>query len=407
MTRDESIALFLQGKDAWNAWAKQMLAERKALENAGGWAEEKDFRGRLEPPNDATRDWIDRAKADFSRCRSLLTGVTGTYKAAEEVENETVASQPDVKTISLDTVTVAFNGFMFPGLAAFDRAIFAGYAWFGSATFTGDAWFGSATFKGNAWFNSATFQKSTSFNRALFRKKCVFAGIKVDRAFDITGARFATVPAFNQADFKQAPDLDSVVFPVPRFWRGHDAGLVPAYRAIRRMAIQGADYEREQMAFKGELRSRRWTLDQWHQVGTLLGVFYDGLADCGRYITRPFVSWLATIVVFAGLYLAAAGVPLREWGDACPGGNGAKWEHAASLALTSGIPLLGSGRSQEATAFYTCVRPGQNQLALTTAGAAAVSVPLLGTLLQVVHMLISAAFIFLFLLAVKNRFKIK
>ncbi len=28
MNQDQTIALFLQGKDAWNAWAEAMLAER-------------------------------------------------------------------------------------------------------------------------------------------------------------------------------------------------------------------------------------------------------------------------------------------------------------------------------------------------------------------------------------------
>ncbi len=32
MNRDETVALFLQGREAWNAWAEKMLAGRKALE---------------------------------------------------------------------------------------------------------------------------------------------------------------------------------------------------------------------------------------------------------------------------------------------------------------------------------------------------------------------------------------
>lgn len=35
MTRDETIALYLQGKEMWDIWAKAMLARRKALEDAG------------------------------------------------------------------------------------------------------------------------------------------------------------------------------------------------------------------------------------------------------------------------------------------------------------------------------------------------------------------------------------
>ena len=111
----------------------------------------------------------------------------------------------------------------------------------------------------------------------------------------MTGARFSRVPAFSQSDFKQAPDLDDVRFPLPLF-RG-DAELVARYRAIRRMAIQGADYEREQMAFKGELRSRRWTVDKpWH-LGTWFGLLYEtalriagaplsGLSCCGACCLR-------------------------------------------------------------------------------------------------------------------------
>ena len=38
MTRHETVALFLRGKEAWNAWATKMLAERKAMEADGRWA---------------------------------------------------------------------------------------------------------------------------------------------------------------------------------------------------------------------------------------------------------------------------------------------------------------------------------------------------------------------------------
>ncbi len=48
MDRDGTVALFLQGREAWNAWAEKMLAERKALEEAGRWSAEKDFKGDLE-----------------------------------------------------------------------------------------------------------------------------------------------------------------------------------------------------------------------------------------------------------------------------------------------------------------------------------------------------------------------
>ena len=43
MNRDETVALFLQGREAWNAWAEKMLAERKALEAAGAGERKADY----------------------------------------------------------------------------------------------------------------------------------------------------------------------------------------------------------------------------------------------------------------------------------------------------------------------------------------------------------------------------
>ncbi len=40
MNREETLALYAQGRDAWNAWAAERLAERKRLEEAGAWAVE-------------------------------------------------------------------------------------------------------------------------------------------------------------------------------------------------------------------------------------------------------------------------------------------------------------------------------------------------------------------------------
>ena len=35
MNQKETLALWQQGKDAWNAWAERMLAKRRALEEKG------------------------------------------------------------------------------------------------------------------------------------------------------------------------------------------------------------------------------------------------------------------------------------------------------------------------------------------------------------------------------------
>ncbi len=521
MNWDETVALFLQGREAWNAWAEKMLAERKALEEAGVWKARRERS--LEPEtwepeegeNPETQAWLEKARASFFRCLFLARGAEGTEEPEEKGKKDPAEGGQPVKSIELERQTIDFSEFVFPsdawfesaafsGVVLFESATFSGVAWFerttfsgdarfqsatfsgyasfasttfsgvawferatfsgdarfgsatfsgftsfesatfsgdasfesatfsgtasfGSATFSGDARFGSATFSGNTWFDSATFSGDTRFGsatfsgtasfesatfsgRAQFRsatfqnytnyqkakfREASFKGVKVERAFDMTGAEFAQVPAFNQADFKQAPDLDDVKFLPPPFWRGGNAKLVPQYRALRRMAIQSADYEREQMAYKGELRARRWTVDKWWSIGTWIGLFYDAFADCGRSIVRPTFFWLVSVAVFAAFYWqrAAAGVEAR-----CEEAGGAVVQ-ALFLSVKNALVIFGGTRDARVNQAYLC---------LYTGSAEQPHIPPTVTFVETLAQIpVSATLIFLFLLAVKNRFKIK
>ena len=119
MNKEEALALWRQGKDAWNAWAKDMLDQRAAMEQAGPWAASRDLLGGDEPGNEATGAWIATAAADFTE------------------------HQFDA--------TAEFTTFLFPGKADFGKATFQKDAGFYSATFSGYAGFASATFSGDAF----------------------------------------------------------------------------------------------------------------------------------------------------------------------------------------------------------------------------------------------------------------
>jgi uncharacterized protein YjbI with pentapeptide repeats len=524
MTRDETVALFLQGREAWNAWAEKMLGERKAIEADGRWPAAEKLTGELEPENEESRAWMQTAQANFSHCHFLVRGTEGKKMAAEDEEKEGDTTEPPVRLIQLEAEYVDFTGFIFPGnawfeqvtfsfdvwfrscifsetawfehtpfcgdagfgsvtfsgdpwfehttfsgdayfgsatfsgSARFEHATFSGGAWFGNATFSGDtrfgsanfsgdarfgsanfsggaqfeqvsfigdawfgsatlsgvarfkqatfsrdAWFGSATFSGDvrfehatfsgvAWFGSTTFQNSADYREAKFEKQASFAGIRADQAFDMTGAKFQQVPAFNQADFKQAPDLDNVEFPLPLFWTKGQSELIAKYRAIRRMAIQGADYDREQMAFKGELRSRRWTTDRARHLGTWFGLFYDGIADCGRSIVRPLLIWITSVPVFAVLYLRAAD-QAQGWGCGVPLIRG------MFLSGRNALVLFSAGRDARIAQAYQCLYGGS-----IAEPQIPDSVSFVESFVQVPF---SAVLIFLLLLAIKNQFKIK
>jgi len=319
-----------------------------------------------------------------------------------------------------------FDSATFSGITRFDRATFSGIAQFYSANFSGNVWFGGATFSGNAWFYSATFSSDVSFGRATFSGDAVFASatftkstsfrnarfgseekktdadftaIKVERAFDLTETHFSKMPDFCQADFKQAPDLDDVDFPLPPAepLTIGDKDLIPKYRTIRRMAMQSADYDREQRAFKGEMRSRRWGIDKfWHPEG-FFGWCYDWAADCGRSIIRPFAIWLLSIFVFAVLYLPAGNNAL----DTCVSGKDSIFVKSLYISGRNALVLSTGGKDDRITQAYRCLF-GPDNVKLPPDIPDAVSF-----VEAFVQVPLSAVLIFLFLLAVKNRFKIK
>ncbi len=511
MTRDETVALFLeceakrrnthkaalaQGKsdnDAeiiaheaakahWNAWAANLVAERKALKTEERWAVERQPWGSLDPQNPETQAWVDKAAANFFRCCFLLQKKERTIEAAGRGKIDDPEAKLPIKLIELGGKGVRLDGFVFPGRADFRGVVFSsnadfrstafsgdadfrnarfsGIAFLGSATFSGaadfrdtifsggsyfgstaffydanfqnakffndgdfrsaafsgtadfrsahisgDAFFGCATFccdtlfqrtifSGNTDFQSTTFKSSTGFGEAIFKAKANFAGIKVKRAFDMMGATFARVPTFSQGDFKQAPDLDDVEFPLPCFWGKGNPKLIPLYRALRRIAIQAADHEREQMAFKGEVRCKRRNEHKpWH-LAFWFGLAYDALSDFGRSIARPLVIGGISWVAFAAIYLWNAGMCNLEWGAACAGDGALKALKALTLSTANSLPLIGSSRSDIAKDFYT----GCLKLSHT---------PAWSPILQIGQTVWSAVLIFLFLLALRNQFKIK
>ena len=350
------------------------------------------------------------ASATFSLNTSFVSATfegdasfdSASFKSEALFDSATYSGDARFDSATFNSNT-SFVGSAFNGDASFVKVIFSSSCWFEGAAFSGDAWFGSATFPGDASFASATFSKATSFASAKFQSKdksANFTAIKVERAFDLSGASFLRVPNFSQVDFKQAPDLDAVRFPRPAFWNAGKTALIPLYRALRRMAIQGADYEREHMAFKGELRSRRGTIDNLWHPGLWLGLFYDGVADCGRSVIRPFLLWAASVFGFALYYLHKAIESTPDAWRECLTKSGDPWAKALYASGRNAL-VLTSGRDARVDQAYRCLfGPSDDKLPVSIPD----TVSFVEFFMQVP---LSAVLIFLFLLAVKNRFKIK
>jgi uncharacterized protein YjbI with pentapeptide repeats len=193
MNRDETVALFLQGREAWNAWAERMLAERKALEEAGKWQTEN-LLGLVIPRSNESRRWIENALADFSNC---------SFHTAGTVANPT-GFKPE--HIFLDTESADLSGFMFPGDVEFERATFNGTVDFGGTNFNGDASFSSAAFRGRADFEHATLAGRADFRGTKFISIATFRSATYVGDADFEGAIFNADADFRSATFRAVFD---------------------------------------------------------------------------------------------------------------------------------------------------------------------------------------------------------
>jgi hypothetical protein len=260
-----------------------------------------------------------------------------------------------------------FTGVTFTGVTSFGGATFHRNARFERALFAADVRFRRVTFAGNAFLEDTTFWQAASFSLARFAQFATFKGahfhgganfnaIRGERAFTMADATFEEVPDFIQAHFEEAPRLDNVhvtgrmIEPYPplqtkdgkeptrrermqwtiRRWRSWPrrlkAGLIrriihaerdiPArYRALKRLAIQGHDSDREAEFFSGEVRMARfagdwplpWPILSLKAWGGVLrfwaGLAYQVFSNIGGSVARPAAWWAAAIVAAAIFYL--------------------------------------------------------------------------------------------------------
>ena len=391
MNKKESLALFRQGRAAWNTWAEKRLAERRKLKEAGDWIEDSD----PDKQNDATRAWHKATTADFS--------------------GHTFNSVAD------------FSGFVFPGPALFREAAFSGKAEFRAAAFSGKAEFRAAAFSSNAEFSEANFSKIasfvqtdftgfTSFDRCRFEECANYHAIKVSRSFSLSQAWFRQVPDFTQARFAESLKLYATHIEPQRVWPRSLAdfktllkgniNLAARWRALKRLAVAAHDHDRELLFWKGEVLARRWSVDKpWHAL-FYCGLFYGWLSDFGRSVVRPLIGWALGLLGFTGYYLS------QHLGDdwLCGAGPGNTLTAALGLSLRNALVLPGSGSATRLDQIYACLYGIHGDGAMTPAPLPARFQPVIPDAIAfagVLQNLWSAVMLFLLFLALRNHFKIK
>lgn len=242
---EEALELARQGKDAWNAWAK---------ENPG---REVDFRG-----------------VDF---------ITGVNKK------------------------ISFKDFRFPGGvhfakakfpdAGFDQAIFEGDAGFTEATFEGHAWFEKATFEGDAGFNAATFKGYAGFDGATLKGNTKFTGATFTGPVSLENSRFRNVPDFRRSEFKKHLTLHGINIEFRTPTEPDDADK---YRRLKELAFNARDHDRAQEFFAFELIAKRG--HETRRLKLIPNYLYRGFSGFGRSLWRPSIGLFVVWGAFGVLY---------------------------------------------------------------------------------------------------------
>lgn len=365
MNQRDTLKLFSKGRDAWNAWAEERLAERKALEDAGA-----DFSTPWTRGDDA-RAWQETAKANF-------------------------------RGHSFDDDT-SFQGFHFPGHADFREAAFSGNAVFNATEFEAPTVF--TAIKATSIFSmvGTRFHSVPEFAHADFKPEAP----RLD-TLEVGPRGFRhRITRFLLGDSKDNPEG-------PGRWR-----------VLQKLANDGHDHISEQRFFRGELLAKRGLEQQWRRAPFtfLASLIYQVTSNFGASLILPLLWWGAGVFGFAWIYLTehmarvansevtmvgpAGRAPQRLWpggeGLACIAGKGDPVLAALGLSASKSL-FAGFGPARTLDQLHACLYGIHPRSVYDSFQPV---IPGLVTGLGVVQFLLSAILIFLFGLALRNHFKIK
>ena len=478
MDATETQELFDRGPDAWNSWVTKMKDQRKELKAEGHWTD-----GARTNWNQATMQWHEQAKADFSnlRFRSQVRFIQYVFPgdvSFHQTRFDDVAKfnfarfegNADFSNATFNNIC-NMSGVTFDGEASFKQVQFCATANFMSNHFLRDVTFDHAKFQGPLIFDyltaqgqisldntamssqsefhnmkcssKVTFQRAllsqtTWFKRCEFRSdvlfdNCVFENIAflVDVRFEaiaqftavtakglfLHNVTFEDVPDFCASNFEEAPQLDNVMIKTSS--SGKDLGKsdsqdIPSrWRALKRLAIQGHDYERELQFFAGEIISRRWTQDSWKDGHLWAGYLYQIFCDCGRSIGRPLACLGFSFLLFTSIYFLYSLSMLNEaplTGLQCRDGTDDAWIAALSLSIHNSIPFARARTPTQVEELYTRLYGTGSESTSTMSSMSSgtfLAVPFPMVVASSIQVLLSSILLFLVALTVRNYFKIK
>lgn len=220
--------------------------------------------------------------------------------------------------------------------------------------------------------NENLYVKGKFPNGALFRR------LKVDGTASFANSEFENeVPDFRDAKFERPPEVSNMKVPKPKLeelglrptfaWLRFPLGLrhaeekrdVQKFRKLKAMALEAHDHEKDVEFFAYEMMAKRGWETKWG--GLFFNSLYRWCSNYGRSMWRPFVIMLFSFFFFACIYEKHSVDDM---------------DSALLLSLQNSFPLF-SGETNDFKG------------------------------LSIAQKLVSTIFLFLFLLAVRNKFRLK
>ena len=201
MNREETLALYEQGVEAWNRWANRMLEEKNRLKNKGLWIVEDDELSYNKPKSETTKAWFKKAEANFSNKEN-----PNTFEKTADFSCFIFPGNTIFQHATFTTQT-SFYSSNFNGEADFSNSIFKQYTLFENVTFSNVTTFMSAQFKDEATFSNSAFNGQTCFNYTFFNDYVTFQNTKFTKITEFEKLKF-----FDNANFKNTSFYNEVSF---------------------------------------------------------------------------------------------------------------------------------------------------------------------------------------------------
>ncbi|WP_394690309.1 hypothetical protein [Hoeflea sp.] len=238
-----------------------------------------------------------------------------------------------------------------------------------------------------------------------FSEAVDFSRLDVKGTARFSGSSFAKVPDFTGAKFDRPPEVAGMVVPRPklegRSQLAADRNDVAKFRKLKAMALAANDHERDGEFFAGEMLAKRGT-ETTSAVGLLFNTVYWKISDFGQSFTLPlwllFGSFLA--FAFANFVVLQSGISATSVTSAA---RVDAFVFSAFLSLKNSVPLLGS-------LFRFAQAPEKHKSWFQTyydtlLGHQSTVDWLIG--LGVAQNILGGVLLFLFLLALRNKFRLK